>query len=240
MKTLLTAAAMGLGLAMAAPAHADVITLGQGDVDSSFTLNYNGFDGSGAIDGLSGQVTLRLTQATDTSYTFAYTVDNTSADPILTSRISGFGFNTDPSISGASATGTYTVTATNANVPNIGTVDVCFKGGGGTNSCAGGGGGGVTLGDSGAGSLVLNFSSPISSLGLSDFFVRYQSITGTDPYTPGSAVGTGTLSTSTGGSTGGTPVPAPGILGLFAIALGLLGWRSDGRRTRSQGQPAFA
>src|SRR3546814_3556508 len=96
-----------------------------------------------------------------------------------------------------------------SNVPNVGTVDVCFKGGGGTNSCAGGGGGGVSLGDSGSGSLTLSFSSPVTSLTLNDFFTRYQSISGAGSTT--SAVGSGTISSSSGGSSGGTPVPEPGI-----------------------------
>ncbi|MCZ8322552.1 MAG: cistern family PEP-CTERM protein, partial [Novosphingobium sp.] len=71
------------------------------------------------------------------------------------------------------------------------------------------------------GSFTLNFAQPLTSLTLSDFFVRYQSITGAGNIT--SASGAGTLS-STGGSTsttstGGTPVPEPGMLGLLGLAL---------------------
>lgn len=214
-KALLGAIALTASVAVAGPAFATAITLTDADIGSPIAYNYNGFDGSGTIDGLTGSTTLTLTGVTNSTYTFGYQVNNTSSDPILTSRISGFGFNTDPTLSGASSTGTYNIVGTDSNVPNIGVVDVCFKGGGGTNSCAGGGGGGVNLGDTGSGSLTLDFGAALSSLDLSNFFVRYQSITGTNANTPGSAVG----SVSTSSSTGGTPVPAPGMLGLLAFAL---------------------
>ncbi len=216
-------------------AHADVITLGSGDLNKSFTVDYNGYTGSGAIDGLTSQIVFTLTGTTANSYTLSYAVANNSGTPITGSRVSGFGFNTDPTISGASSTGTYSVTALNSNVPNVGTVDVCFKGGGGTNSCAGGGGGGVSLGDSGSGTLTLSFASPVTSLTLSDFFTRYQSISGAGSTT--SAVGSGTISTSSGGSSsGGTPVPEPGMFGLFALGVGALMLR----RRRSAGAPQLA
>lgn len=202
-------------------AQADVITLGSEDLNKSFTVDYNGYTGSGTIDGLASQIVFTLTGLTATSYTLGYSVTNTSGAPITGSRVSGFGFNTDPTISGASSTGTYSVTALNSNVPNVGGVDVCFKGGGGSNSCAGGGGGGVNLGGSGSGTLTLSFASPVTSLTLSDFFTRYQSISGAGSTT--SAVGSGTISTSSGGSSsGGTPVPEPGMIGLFALGVGAL------------------
>ena len=75
------------------------------------------------------------------------------------------------------------------------------------------------MGDTGSGSFTLDFGSLLASsaIDLSNFFVRYQSITGTDPNTPGSAVGTGTVGTSSGGP---APVPAPGMMLLFALGLG--------------------
>src|SRR3546814_18150354 len=103
----------------------------------------------------------------------------------------------------------YTVTALDSNVPNVGTVDVCFKGGGGTNSCAGGGGGGVSLGDSGSGSLPLSFSSPVPSLTLNDFSTRYQSISGAGSTTW--SVCRSTLSSHSGGRSGGPPDTEPGL-----------------------------
>jgi hypothetical protein len=216
-----------IGLAaIAAPVSASPITVTAGDVGTSYTVNYDGFSDGQVIGGLTGQVTLTLAEVVDNSFKFDYTVTNTSSDPIDASRISIFGFNTDPNILNATSTGLFDQTNTTSNVPSgFGQVDVCFKGAGG-NNCSGGGGTGVNIGDSTSGTLTLNFSEAIDQLTLSDFFVRYQAIEGAGQTT--SAIGRGTPSTSTGStstSTGGTPVPAPAALWLFATALGLLGLR---------------
>jgi hypothetical protein len=207
---------------MAAVITANSATFSAADVGTSFGVSYDGFTGAGTIAGLSAGTLFTLTGVTGTSYMFDYAVSNTSSAPITDSRVSNFGFNTDPNIAGATGTGEFSTVATNANVPNIGTVDVCFKGGGGTKSCAGGGGGGTMMGESDAGSLILNFAQALDSLTLSDFYVRYQSIVGTD-CPPSSAVGSGTVSSS-GGSSGGTPtpVPAPPMVLLFGAAAAAL------------------
>lgn len=211
-------AAVSLSLS-ATPAMADAITLGSGDVGTSFSLNFNGFSDGTVIDNLAAMATFTLQAVTGSSYTFAYSVTNTTGTP-LTSRISSFAFNTDPTISSASSTGAFSYTTLNSSYPNgIGAIDVCFKDAK-TGSCSGGGSGGLLTGETGTGTFTLNFSQPLSSLTLSDFFVRYQSITGAGNVT--SASGAGTL-TSSGGSTstssGGTSVPEPGMLGLFGAAL---------------------
>src|SRR3546814_816743 len=108
--------------ALPAIAHADVIKLDSGDVGNSFTVDYDGYTGSGTIDGLASQIVFTLTGTTDNSYTLSYAVANTSDTPITGSRVSGFGFNTNPTISGASSTGTYTVPALDSNVPNAGKI----------------------------------------------------------------------------------------------------------------------
>lgn len=215
LKILPLVAAAGLAF-VAAPALADPITLDPSSVGQSYTFNYNGFSDGTTINGLTASTTFTLTSTTANSYTFSYSVSNTTSDP-LTSRVSSFAFNTDPTISSATSTGAFSYTTLNSNYPNgIGNVDVCFKDAA-TGSCAGGGSGGLATGTSGTGSFTLNFSSPISSLTLSDFFVRYQSITGAGNVT--SASGEGTMT-----STGGTSVPEPGVLGMMlggiaAIAL---------------------
>ena len=215
LKILPLVAAAGLAC-VATPALADPITLDPSSVGQSYTFNYNGFSDGTTINGLTASTTFTLTSTTANSYTFSYSVANTTSDP-LTSRISSFAFNTDPTISSATSTGAFSYTTLDSNYPNgIGNVDVCFKDAA-TGSCAGGGSGGLTTSESGAGSFTLNFSSPISSLTLSDFFVRYQSITGAGNVT--SASGEGTMT-----STGGTSVPEPGVLGMMlggiaAIAL---------------------
>ena len=215
LKILPLVAAAGLAC-VATPALADPITLDPSSVGQSYTFNYNGFSDGTTINGLTASTTFTLTSTTANSYTFSYSVANTTSTP-LTSRVSSFAFNTDPTISSATSTGAFSYTTLNSNYPNgIGNVDVCFKDAA-TGSCAGGGSGGLTTSESGAGSFTLNFSSPISSLTLSDFFVRYQSITGAGNVT--SASGEGTMT-----STGGTSVPEPGVLGMMlggiaAIAL---------------------
>jgi hypothetical protein len=217
-------------------------------VGTSFTVSFDGYSGGTSVDGLTGQVTYTLTAVTDTSYEFAYSVSNTGS---VDSRISSFAFNVNPDISSATSTGAFSYTTLDKNYPNgIGTVDVCFKGGG-SKSC-GGNSGGVATADTGTGTLSLTFDggapSPIT---IDSFYVRYQSITGVNGIT--SASGTGTLtstggtinppsggSTSTGGSTssGGTEVPEPGVLGLLGVALVGLGFARSRRRTRTR--PALA
>ena len=221
----------------ATPALAEPIMLDASNVGESFTINYDGFTDGTVVDNLTATTTFTLTDATDDTYTFDYVVNNTT-DGDVGSRISSFAFNTDPDIIGASSTGAYNFTVTDSNYPNgIGTVDVCFKGGK-SNACAGNKGG-VTTGDTGSGSLTLSFTGPISSLTLDDFFVRYQSITGVNGVS--SASGQQISSTTTGGGTttggtttsGGTPVPEPGMMGLFAVSL--LGLGLMRRRRRRDG-----
>ena len=194
-------------------AFADPITLNASNVGQTVTLGYNGMADGNTIAGLTGSTTLKLTSIDGTSYNFDYSVTNTTSGQV-DSRISSFGFDTNPDITGATSTGTYSNALLGGQVPSpFNTVDVCFKAGG-SNSCSGSGG--VLDGQTGSGTLSLSFASAPSSLTLSDFFVRYQSITGAGNVT--SATGAGTI-TSSGGSTGGTPVPEPGMIGLFGLSL---------------------
>jgi len=237
-RTLFAGAAALTSIMMATPALADPITLDASQVGTSFTVNYNGFvDGDQVVDGLGGSAVFTLTGATGNSYTFDYAVTN-ETDGGLGSRISSFAFNTNPDIDSASSTGTFDSALLSSNYPNqIGTVDVCFKGGG-SNSCAGNSGG-VTTGNTGTGSLTLGFNDPISSLTLDDFFVRYQSITGAGNIT--SASGQGTVTSSTSTSSGGTPVPEPGMLVMFGIGVAGVAFARRRRRPDASGlRPAFA
>ena len=212
-KLILTFAALSAFGISAAPALADTITLGTGSIGTATTLTYNGYSSGTTITGLTGSTTFTLTGISGNNYTFSYSVANTSTSPITDSRISSFAFNTDPTITSATSTGAFSYTTLNSTYPNgIGSVDVCFKDAL-TGSCAGGGSGGLTIGQTGTGTFTLSFSQPITSLTLSDFYVRYQSITGAGGIT--SASGSGTISSTSGG----TSVPEPGMLGLMSAGL---------------------
>lgn len=221
----------------AAPALADTIPLDASKIGESYSFNYNGYSDGATINGLTSTATFKLTGIDGNSYAFDYSVTNTSSAPVTGSRLSGFAFNTDPDIASATSTGAFSYTTLDSNYPNgIGTVGVCFKDAQ-TGSCAGGANGGLAAGQTGTGTFSLNFLQPVSALSLSDFYVRYQSIEGVRGIT--SASGSGSLtSTSTSTSTGGTPVPEPGVLGMFAgAAIGLAVVRR--RRSRSA-QPVMA
>jgi hypothetical protein len=226
------ALALAAAAALPSAALANTITVDPSNVGQTYNVNFDGFtQETGVISGLTGTAAFTLTGVGTNSYTFNYSVTNTSGEPIDQSRISVFGFNTDPNITSASSTGTFS-RASSGNVPSgFGSVEVCFKGAGGPN-CSGGGGVGVNIGETGTGSLTLNFSELPDQLTLSDFFVRYQSIEGGGA--PGSAIGRGTpsssTSTSSSTSSGGTPVPAPGALLLFAAGLAGIGIRYGRRR----------
>lgn len=236
-KSLAIAGAMAAAT-FAAPAMAEPIMLDSSNIGESFEISYDGFADGQTIDGLSALTVFTLTGINGSTYEFDYSVTNTT-DSGLDSRLSSFAFNTDPEISGASATGTYDFVVTDSNFPNgIGKVDVCFKGGS-SNSCAGNSGG-LLAGETGTGSLSLGFLTAPTSITLDDFFVRYQSITGVDGITSASGQQT---STSTSTTSGGTPVPAPGgMLGLFALAMlgfGLIRRRPLGS-ARAEGKLAYA
>lgn len=213
-------AAVGLALS-ATPALADAITLDASNIGQSYTFTYDGYSSGTSVSGLTASTTFTLTGISGNQYTFGYSVSNTSTDPI-DSRVSSFGFNTDPTITGANSTGAFSYTTLDGSYPNgIGAIDVCFKDAN-TGSCSGGGSGGLTDGQTGTGTFTLSFSSPVTSLELSDFYVRYQSISGAGNITSASGSGTLTGSSSTSGTTttsGGTDVPEPGMLGLMGSGL---------------------
>lgn len=233
--------ATSLGLLAATPAAAEPIEFDNTDIGVDYTIDFNAFTDGGVINDLTSQLILTLTSIVGGTYNFDYSIINTT-DPADTvdGRVSGFAFNTDPTLASASVNGTYSNVGYSGNYPNgINTVDVCFKATGGA-GCAGGGSAGPFAGESGGGTLSLNFGGAISTLTLSDFYVRYQSITGVDGV--GSASGEQTTSgnTTSGNTTsGGTEVPEPSMVLLFGLAAGMI-FAGTRRRRTEESEDALA
>lgn len=237
-RNLIGLAALASSALASSPALADAITFSAGNIGTSYTLNYDGFSSGTTISGLTGSTTFSLASISGNTYTFNYSVTNTSSSPITDLRISSFAFDSNPDIQSATSTGAFSYTTLNSTYPNgIGTVDVCFKDAQ-TGSCAGGGSGGLTIGQTGTGSFSLTFSQPVSSITLSNFFVRYQSIVGAGSIT--SASGSGTLTNTTSTTSGGTSVPEPGMLGLFGASLVLGAALHRRRRQRYAASVSYA
>lgn len=180
----LATAALGLS---AGPALAAITVTGTGSgttatitsdttIGDSFTINMDGEANGVVIPGLSSSVTLTY-EGTDTStnsYLFSYLVNNTSS---TASRVTVFGFDTNPNITSATSTGVF---------PNVSSgqlasynLEVCFDSGNTKNCNSSTGGAGIANGTSGNGTLALNFGSLPESIQLSNFLDRYQGV-GTD------------------------------------------------------------
>lgn len=196
----------------------------------TISLNLDGWAGGPqTINGLTSALSLTFASLTNggTTYNFNYIVDNSSSSPITASTVTGFGFNTNPNISGASSTGIFNNAQVvnqggGSNIPNFGNIDVCFNAGN-SNSCAGAGSGanGVQINDANAtGTLSLTFAVAPGTIVLSDFYDRYQAIAGAGQVT--SAIGRPM-----------TPsVPEPGTWAMMLLGFGGIGY-SMRRRRRS-------
>lgn len=156
------------------------------------TISLDGLtDGPTLIPGLTANLTLTFASVTNggLTYNFLYDLFNSSSAPITASRVSSFGFNTDPSVSGGSVTGTFTQFDLGDNYPIIPDPQACVFAPNGPGGVCTGSGGGVDIGQHGTGTLSLNFSSAPTggTITLSNFVDRYQSIVGAGNVT--SAVG---------------------------------------------------
>lgn len=160
--------------------------------------------------GTSSTLFLDLTNLTGTTYTFSYTLtntSNTSTNPF--GRVSGFGFVTSPEATSGSVTGDYTNLVFNPAPGQLGSEinadGLCVSNANG-NGCSGSGG--ATVGSPATGILTLTFSGSTPILTLSDFGVRYQSLgpTGLDS-----------------GRGFETAVPEPGTWGMMLLGFAGLG-----------------
>lgn len=217
-------------------AYADFV-LNPTQVGQSGTVNYGGLVEGNPVAGLSASITFTLQNVdlANNIWTFGFGVDNTSVAPITNSRVSTFGFNTNPDFLNAGiVTGTVFDGVSSGNVPGFMNVEFCATAG---PNCSGGAGGGVLPGDGiVGGSFFLDFAGSANAatqIAFSDLYVRYQSIVGTGFGDSGIGLN--------GGPTpfcppGGCPIPGPmvgaGIPGAIA-AFGLLMFHWRRRRRLS-------
>jgi hypothetical protein len=235
MKRTILAAVLLAGTAMTSPASAVTFdSIG----DTSGAILFNGIIEGVVQPGLTASITysvVSINTATN-DWTISYSVTNTSSDPVTASRVSTFGFNTDPNLvpfDGPQDTGTTRILTGSAylgvdagNVAQLGSVEFCATDLNGT--CSGGGNGGTLIGATSTGTFLLDFAAgnPLTSITLDDFTVRYQSIAGVCNGCSGSGV---------------QAVPGPivgaGIPGLIAALGGMYGLNFY-RRRRNGSLPA--
>ena len=225
---LIAPIALATAALAASPASAALVVNSDGSVTvtgsggGTGTLNFGGNSNGSDVQGLTSSLTLTFVEAVAGTYTFNYSLTNTSGAPTTSSRITAFGFNSDPNVvvNGAAITdgSVFDEIRYNTNVPNgVGNIELCFT----TNNCAGGGSDGLTIGQSTTGTFTLDFGDVnLDTLLLDDFAIRYQSIDA-----PG----------ITGGSGTGTYVPAvpePGTWAMMLMGFGAIGFSMRASRRR--------
>lgn len=211
------------------PANAVTLKAAQaGTAAAQFTRDYNGYINESLNSALSGSILFQLTSVTNggKTWNFSATITNTSHAPLTSARISGFGFSTDGTLSGVSAgSGTFQNGVFNnsrgLNVNQLSpNVQVCFTAG---SNCTGGGGNGLRMGapyPSTTQNFSLNFSLARTALTISNFIMRYQSISGGGF---NGASGSGFGSVPSGIDPGGDPVPEPANWVMLIAGFGLVG-----------------
>lgn len=209
-----------LAAVIASPAVAAVTVVG--NTPSSFTVDFDGNIAQTPVAGLTASMLINFLNTTNggLTYNFSYTLTNTSTAPITNSRVSGFAFDTTPNIVSATASGIFNNAILPASLPNgVGNVEVCFNA---ANNCQGGGNGGVAYAST---SALSNFSvtlaSPATSLTFDQFYVRYQSIEGSNLGNSG-----------TGMQVQQQPVPEPGTWAMLVLGFGIAGSAVRRRRNR--------
>ena len=226
-KYLLNACVAALAMAAATPAAAAVVVYdgNEYDVGETITIDFVGSAGD-QFEGLAGTLTLTLQAPSGgNDYIFAYSIMNTATDPDQQqSELSGFGFNIDPDIDGATENGPLSVSS--GSISNGTKLEFCLTAG---SNCAGGSSNGDEVGGGGfEGFFTLLFDgTDPAMITITNPITRFQ-VTGANG--EGSGVGT----------PGGTPpVPEPGTWGMMLMGFGAAGFAIR-RRRRSVSLPQVA
>lgn len=208
-------------IALSTPAAATAYVFDS--VGDTYKLTFNGFGGDPVADipGLTSTLDLVLTGGIGTkTLTFSYVLNNTSTAGGAGSRVAGFAFDLSPDPTSGSSTGAFTNLNLGGTYPDaIGKVEACLANNKG-NGCSGSGG--ATLANPASGTISLNFNANTPSLTLSDFHVRYQSLSGLGKIT------------SAAGNDVTAPVPEPDTWALMLIGFGAVGYAMRRRSTKGQ------
>ena len=211
-------------------------------LNDSVSLNFgDGYANDVQQPGLEAAATFRLSSRAGgngtTNWTdWTFTIDNlanTSGGSVTASRLVSFGFNVDPNISGASASGMFDLRSIGTGISNGINVEVCFRDTGG--NCAGGGGGGLSLGQAipngtfPNNTFTLLFQQAQSAIQLDRFVVRYQGINTVNGLNGGSGVGI----VGDGPIDPNGVVPEPSSWAMLIAGFGLVG--AVARRRKQQG-----
>jgi hypothetical protein len=196
---------VGLGLlALARPAGAVIVD----GTDDDFTIDFGGNIEGSDVAGLTASALFDVQSISGNTLVLSITVTNTASTSLWESaRVSAFGFDTDPSITSATLASTvFSNVNLDESFPNgFGGVDVCVINN--RNNCNGSRNGGLTLGQSTQLTLTLNFAQNVSAVELTNFGVRYQSLTSDELGFDGDS-GTGRP---------GNPIPEPYSVAMFVL-----------------------
>ena len=215
---------LGGVLAAAALAASPASAMSFVDAGDSVVINYNGIVDGDVVNGLTSSLTLTFLGFTGNNANFSYQLSNTSSGAITASRLSSFGFDVETanfSFANSSETSSIFTKRNSGQFPQPndggGPRDFCMSAG---PNC-GGGGGGVLIGNSESAGFTLAFTSLPSMVELSNFAVRYQSITGAQGGNSGIGVGTPSVDA----------VPEPATWAMMIGGFGLVGGALRRRRS---------